>query len=73
MFVEQLKNAVCLDKVGKTCAIIDLEREIELCNIGTRGPLSWLVGLAQHAEGQILCHTLSEGHMSLKALLKSLW
>lgn len=70
MFVEQLKNAVCLDKVGKTCAIIDLEREIELCNIGTSGPLPWLVGLAQH---EILCHTLSEGHMSLKTLLKSLW
>lgn len=38
--MEQLKNALCLVKIGERYAIIDLEREIELCNFGTSGPLS---------------------------------
>lgn len=48
----------------KRCASIGLEREIELCNVGTGGLLSWVVGLAKHADGQILCHIVSEGHVS---------
>ena len=54
MFVEQWKNAVYLVKVGKRCASVELERKIELCNVGRSGPLSWLVGLAERAEGQVL-------------------
>lgn len=54
--------------VGKRCVSVELERKTELCNVGTSGPLSWLVGLAEHAEGQILPSLFSD-----TSLLKPFW